>query len=270
MPLLLLFDDVITSLFPDIIRQNTTQVLVVLVLALIVIIRLQYTCIQRERRKREDYIYQRSHNFPEKSEQKMLSRIELAATKHKIHQELSAVNQRLEKELNEHREEVEKLRYERKKQSDCIGQMKDKETEYKEHNHRLIAELKEMDDELELKKRSLEEMQKRLEESHHKLELREKSLREMQRKIKEEQRIASETQGMLQQQQKERKREKEEFGIELRQWKEKLKQVSIKYDTDIREIYGRLSGCEKENSACLLYTSPSPRDATLSRMPSSA
>ena len=26
----------------------------------------------------------------------------------------------------------------------------------------------------------------------------------------------------------------------------------------------------KENKACLLYTSPSPRDATLSRMPSSA
>ena len=26
----------------------------------------------------------------------------------------------------------------------------------------------------------------------------------------------------------------------------------------------------KENLACLLYTSPSPRDATLSRMPSSA
>ena len=32
-------------------------------------------------------------------------------------------------------------------------------------------------------------------------------------------------------------------------------------------------GCEDEvasNQSCLLYTSPSPRDATLSRMPSSA
>ena len=27
---------------------------------------------------------------------------------------------------------------------------------------------------------------------------------------------------------------------------------------------------EEQNNACLLYTSPSPRDATLSRMPSSA
>ena len=27
---------------------------------------------------------------------------------------------------------------------------------------------------------------------------------------------------------------------------------------------------EKDNKVCLLYTSPSPRDATLSRMPSSA
>ena len=33
---------------------------------------------------------------------------------------------------------------------------------------------------------------------------------------------------------------------------------------------GTLDFALKENTACLLYTSPSPRDATLSRMPSSA
>ena len=35
-------------------------------------------------------------------------------------------------------------------------------------------------------------------------------------------------------------------------------------------IEGELSEEEQEEETCLLYTSPSPRDATLSRMPSSA
>ena len=33
---------------------------------------------------------------------------------------------------------------------------------------------------------------------------------------------------------------------------------------------GQLRICEKKDSDCLLYTSPSPRDGLLSRMPSSA
>ena len=36
---------------------------------------------------------------------------------------------------------------------------------------------------------------------------------------------------------------------------------------DYKERYATISG---EDGYCLLYTSPSPRDATLSRMPSSA
>ena len=43
--------------------------------------------------------------------------------------------------------------------------------------------------------------------------------------------------------------------------REALREMSAKQRKKIRE---------KENKACLLYTSPSPRDATLSRMPSSA
>ena len=34
--------------------------------------------------------------------------------------------------------------------------------------------------------------------------------------------------------------------------------------------FGDASGIEDSSKNCLLYTSPSPRDATLSRMPSSA
>ena len=36
------------------------------------------------------------------------------------------------------------------------------------------------------------------------------------------------------------------------------------------EAYGPLRAADRQALACLLYTSPSPRDATLSRMPSSA
>ena len=36
------------------------------------------------------------------------------------------------------------------------------------------------------------------------------------------------------------------------------------------EAYHVLSNSERKQNYCLLYTSPSPRDATLSRMPSSA
>ena len=38
----------------------------------------------------------------------------------------------------------------------------------------------------------------------------------------------------------------------------------------IREIWNRENYLVDPHTACLLYTSPSPRDATLSRMPSSA
>ena len=41
------------------------------------------------------------------------------------------------------------------------------------------------------------------------------------------------------------------------------------YDTDGQELNYLFEMCNISNS-CLLYTSPSPRDATLSRMPSSA
>ena len=40
--------------------------------------------------------------------------------------------------------------------------------------------------------------------------------------------------------------------------------------TRVREKARRLGAEEEEDGDCLLYTSPSPRDATLSRMPSSA
>ena len=57
---------------------------------------------------------------------------------------------------------------------------------------------------------------------------------------------------------------REDIGLELAAAYEKMKRVQ-----EAREMYGRLIQAEKP-SICLLYTSPSPRDATLSRMPSSA
>ena len=47
--------------------------------------------------------------------------------------------------------------------------------------------------------------------------------------------------------------------------------ISIKTDSMIKQIDDiDITVTQTENEACLLYTSPSPRDATLSRMPSSA
>ena len=47
--------------------------------------------------------------------------------------------------------------------------------------------------------------------------------------------------------------------------------VLPRYDFEIKEIEGsRVAQEKKVGYLCLLYTSPSPRDATLSRMPSSA
>ena len=47
---------------------------------------------------------------------------------------------------------------------------------------------------------------------------------------------------------------------------------NLSLDTVIQEAYERLGDASKGgyDLVCLLYTSPSPRDATLSRMPSSA
>ena len=46
--------------------------------------------------------------------------------------------------------------------------------------------------------------------------------------------------------------------------------ISYKYRTDIALDPTKCVGVDTEMGSCLLYTSPSPRDATLSRMPSSA
>jgi len=48
------------------------------------------------------------------------------------------------------------------------------------------------------------------------------------------------------------------------------KDSGVSWITTIGGVAGELDGHEKELHICLLYTSPSPRDATLSRMPSSA
>ena len=49
-----------------------------------------------------------------------------------------------------------------------------------------------------------------------------------------------------------------------------LLKVLKKLDADNKVKVIIIEGAGKGFSACLLYTSPSPRDATLSRMPSSA
>ena len=58
-----------------------------------------------------------------------------------------------------------------------------------------------------------------------------------------------------------------EILVVIETWREQLEELGKKYKwVQIFENKGTVVGC----SNCLLYTSPSPRDATLSRMPSSA
>ena len=44
----------------------------------------------------------------------------------------------------------------------------------------------------------------------------------------------------------------------------------LHYDDGYKLHFGEIASLFEDIQACLLYTSPSPRDATLSRMPSSA
>ena len=58
-------------------------------------------------------------------------------------------------------------------------------------------------------------------------------------------------------------------------WAPAYENMTVSYDSsdagDINEMMRQDAGKGMENMTfCLLYTSPSPRDATLSRMPSSA
>ena len=51
-------------------------------------------------------------------------------------------------------------------------------------------------------------------------------------------------------------------------WRSKLVEAAVEQDDDAMMEY--LEGNEPDVHSCLLYTSPSPRDGLLSRMPSSA
>ena len=44
----------------------------------------------------------------------------------------------------------------------------------------------------------------------------------------------------------------------------------IDFEASLKELESIVTKLEDENISCLLYTSPSPRDRTRSRMPSSA
>ena len=65
------------------------------------------------------------------------------------------------------------------------------------------------------------------------------------------------------------------FGLSPSQW---LQKKNNNIDNEIDQMFKKAFQAQKKNvfvqeasdSFCLLYTSPSPRDATLSRMPSSA
>ena len=53
-----------------------------------------------------------------------------------------------------------------------------------------------------------------------------------------------------------------------------ISQLALAAQTSVHTVRNyvleNLVHCEEKTKSCLLYTSPSPRDATLSRMPSSA
>ena len=59
------------------------------------------------------------------------------------------------------------------------------------------------------------------------------------------------------------------MNVKLKEGYEKWKNLFLSVDTH-REKYGIKVLAYGHPKDCLLYTSPSPRDATLSRMPSSA
>ena len=62
---------------------------------------------------------------------------------------------------------------------------------------------------------------------------------------------------------------KEGNGLNAANEKRLLKELIEKQTLIVRKLIDDL-GIQVEDRDCLLYTSPSPRDATLSRMPSSA
>ena len=70
---------------------------------------------------------------------------------------------------------------------------------------------------------------------------------------------------------------KNAFLTQERTWKRKIKEALLAFKLEtlvskeqILEDYLNIAFFGRDAYGCLLYTSPSPRDATLSRMPSSA
>ena len=63
---------------------------------------------------------------------------------------------------------------------------------------------------------------------------------------------------------------KESSPAEVEQAVEQIHQDYLKFCDQLGETIVGMEGVIEQLTICLLYTSPSPRDATLSRMPSSA
>eukprot|EP00831_Metopus_contortus_P067641 TRINITY_DN60378_c0_g1_i1.p1 TRINITY_DN60378_c0_g1~~TRINITY_DN60378_c0_g1_i1.p1 ORF type:complete len:303 (-),score=39.46 TRINITY_DN60378_c0_g1_i1:36-944(-) len=66
------------------------------------------------------------------------------------------------------------------------------------------------------------------------------------------------------------KKERDRLKIELLQLKQSLRNKVNQKDEIIQKLKEELHFLKERNGACLLYTSPSPRDLSTSRMPSSA
>ena len=65
--------------------------------------------------------------------------------------------------------------------------------------------------------------------------------------------------------------------MEVKEYSQELQKLYLEFMMNDHELFVRVNNIVKPEyfdrplrSTCLLYTSPSPRDATLSRMPSSA
>ena len=210
---------------------------------------------------------QQLHGISEQKKIRILSEVEVKARAFKLRQQLLAENRALKSQICQQKELLNKLSDGKRKCDESIEQLDGKITKMDGHTYALIRELSQLDHNLELEhkrlnetKTNLNETQMTLEETKEELLETQRALEEMAVSLQQEQQSRMDLSENFRQLQNKLREEQNEKRVmvaalqrEVGQCKEELQQAKISHDATIREkqrekriLHDQLATCKED------------------------